>query len=146
MIMSSTRYAASYNPSRISQEGYRSHYGRSQTVTEGKESVNEAQADKLCHSEAEKNVLTSKRAETSTRSLRGNFKIQPEGLQQCISAQRVSNPCRSVGKLHELLPDCEKASGPSQHLQFTHWMSSIDGKEKYDSFTSRMEEKQPSTT
>ncbi|MBW0514079.1 hypothetical protein O181_053794 [Austropuccinia psidii MF-1] len=46
-------------------------------------------------------------------------------------------------KLRELLPDCERISGPSQHLQVTQWMASIDGKEKHDSFKSRMEEKTP---
>ncbi|MBW0560062.1 hypothetical protein O181_099777 [Austropuccinia psidii MF-1] len=50
------------------------------------------------------------------------------------------------GKLHEFLPDCEKICGPSQHLQVTQWMSSIDGKEKHDAFNSIMKEKQPSTT
>ncbi|MBW0565359.1 hypothetical protein O181_105074 [Austropuccinia psidii MF-1] len=49
-------------------------------------------------------------------------------------------------KLHEFLPDCEKITGPSQHLQVTQWMESIDGKEKHDSFNSIMEEKLPSTT
>ncbi|MBW0568791.1 hypothetical protein O181_108506 [Austropuccinia psidii MF-1] len=50
------------------------------------------------------------------------------------------------GKLHELIPDCQKIPGSSQHLQVTQWMASIDGKEEYDAFNSRMEEKQPSTT
>ncbi|MBW0546738.1 hypothetical protein O181_086453 [Austropuccinia psidii MF-1] len=49
-------------------------------------------------------------------------------------------------KLHKLLPDCEEIFGPSQHLQVTQWMASIDGKEKHDSFNRRMEEEQPSTT
>ncbi|MBW0575905.1 hypothetical protein O181_115620 [Austropuccinia psidii MF-1] len=71
---------------------------------------------------------------------------QPEGLQQCTAAQRLSNPCRSVEELHELIPDCKKISGASQHLLVTQWIASIDGKEEYDSFNSRMEEKQPSTT
>ncbi|MBW0519700.1 hypothetical protein O181_059415 [Austropuccinia psidii MF-1] len=71
---------------------------------------------------------------------------QPEGLQQCIAAQRVPDPCRSVKKLHEFLPDCERIPGPSQHLQVTLWMASIDGKEEHDALKSRMEEKQPSTT
>ncbi|MBW0460697.1 hypothetical protein O181_000412 [Austropuccinia psidii MF-1] len=39
----------------------------------------------------------------------------------------------------------EKIPGPSQHLQVIQWMASIDGKEKHDSFNSRMEEKPPST-
>ncbi|MBW0513557.1 hypothetical protein O181_053272 [Austropuccinia psidii MF-1] len=73
-------------------------------------------------------------------------KGSPEGLQQCIAAQRVPDPCRSVKKLHELLPDCEEIPGPSQHLQVTQWMASIDGKGKHDAFNSKMEEKQPSTT
>ncbi|MBW0588413.1 hypothetical protein O181_128128 [Austropuccinia psidii MF-1] len=36
---------------------------------------------------------------------------QPEGLQQCTAAQRVPDPCRSVEKLHEFLPDFEKILG-----------------------------------
>ncbi|MBW0534756.1 hypothetical protein O181_074471 [Austropuccinia psidii MF-1] len=70
----------------------------------------------------------SKRADSTTRSLSGHIQSQPEGLKQCISAQRVPDPCGSVEKLHEFLPDCEKIPGPSQHFQFTQWMASIDGK------------------
>ncbi|MBW0555613.1 hypothetical protein O181_095328 [Austropuccinia psidii MF-1] len=125
---------------------HRCDYGRSQSVTEGQGSVDDLQVNKLCHSEAYKTVLTSKRAYTATRSLSGNLQSQPEALQQCISAQRVPDPCRSVEKLHELLPDCEKIHGPSQHLQVAQWMASIDGKEEHDALNSRMEEKQPSTT
>ncbi|MBW0594214.1 hypothetical protein O181_133929 [Austropuccinia psidii MF-1] len=47
------------------------------------------------------------------------------------------------GKLHELLYDCEKISGPSQHLQATQWKVSIDGKEKHYAFNRRMEESNP---
>ncbi|MBW0559710.1 hypothetical protein O181_099425 [Austropuccinia psidii MF-1] len=100
----------------------------------------------MCHSEADKTVLPSKRADTTTRSCSGHLPSQPEGLQQCIAAQRVPDPCRSVEKLHEFLPDCEKIPGPSQHLQGTQWMASIDGKEEHDAFSSRMQEEQPSTT
>ncbi|MBW0567218.1 hypothetical protein O181_106933 [Austropuccinia psidii MF-1] len=89
---------------------------------------------------------SQKRADTATRSLSGYIQSHPEGLQKCIAAQRVPDPFRSVEKLHEFLPDCEKIPGPSQHLQVTQWMVSIDGKEKHDAFNSRMEEKQPSTT
>ncbi|MBW0577593.1 hypothetical protein O181_117308 [Austropuccinia psidii MF-1] len=39
-----------------------------------------------------------------------------------------------------------KIPGTSQHLEVTQWMASIGGKEEYDAFNSRMEEKQPSTT
>ncbi|MBW0465513.1 hypothetical protein O181_005228 [Austropuccinia psidii MF-1] len=85
-------------------------------------------------------------AERTTRSLIGHKKSQPEGLQKCISAQRVPDPCRSVEKLHEFLGDCEKVPWPSQNLQVTQWMASIDGKEVHDAFNSRMEEKQCSTT
>ncbi|MBW0593803.1 hypothetical protein O181_133518 [Austropuccinia psidii MF-1] len=67
-------------------------------------------------------------------------------MQQCIAAQIVPDPCRSVEKLHEFLPDCEKIPGPSKNLKVTQWMASIDGKEKHDSFNRRMEGKQPSTT
>ncbi|MBW0546224.1 hypothetical protein O181_085939 [Austropuccinia psidii MF-1] len=144
--MPSTRSEASYNPSRNSQIGYRCDYGRSQSGTEGQGSVNKSQTDKLCHSEADNTVLTLNRAYTITRSLSGHIQSQPEGLQQCITAQRVPYPFRSVEKMHELLPECEKISGPSQNLQINQWMAFLDGKEKYDSFNSRMEEKQPSTT
>ncbi|MBW0490624.1 hypothetical protein O181_030339 [Austropuccinia psidii MF-1] len=120
--MPSTKSGASYNPSSSSQKGYRRDYGRSQSVTEGQE------------------------ADTPTRSVTGHLQSQPEGLQQCISAQRVMDPCRSVEKQHEFLPDCVKIPGPSQHLQVTQWMAYIYGKEENDAFNSRMEEKQPSTT
>ncbi|MBW0559315.1 hypothetical protein O181_099030 [Austropuccinia psidii MF-1] len=145
--MPSTRSGASYNPSSSSQKkGHRCDYGRSQSVTEGKGSVDDLQINKFCHSEADNTILPSNRAETATRSLSGNIQSQPEGLQQCIAAQIVPDPCRSVEKLHEFLPDCEKIHGPSQHLQVTQRMASIDGKEEHDAFNSRMEEKQPSTT
>ncbi|MBW0516049.1 hypothetical protein O181_055764, partial [Austropuccinia psidii MF-1] len=136
----------SYNPSRNSQKGYRHDSGRSQSVTDGQGSVNGSQTDRLCHYEADYTVLPSKRAETATRSLSGHIKSQPEGLQQCIAAQIVPDPCIPVEKLHEFLPDCEKIPEPSKNFQVTQWMASIDGKEKHSSFNSRMEEKQPSTT
>ncbi|MBW0575360.1 hypothetical protein O181_115075, partial [Austropuccinia psidii MF-1] len=96
---------------------------------------------------AEANQLQKdKGADTATRSLSGHLERQPEGLQQCIAAQRVPDPCRYVEKLHEFLPGCEKFSGLTQHLQVTQWMASIDGKEEHDAFNSKMEEKQPSIT
>ncbi|MBW0521604.1 hypothetical protein O181_061319, partial [Austropuccinia psidii MF-1] len=110
---------ASYSPSSSSQKGHRRDYGRSQSVTEGQG------------------------AATSTRSLSGHLKSQPEGLLQCIEAQREPDPCRSVEKLHEFLPDCEKIPGTSQNLKVTQWMESIDGKEEHHAFKSRMEEKNP---
>ncbi|MBW0544914.1 hypothetical protein O181_084629 [Austropuccinia psidii MF-1] len=85
----------------------------------------------------------SGRSKSVTEGQGGHIKSHSEGLQQCISAQRVPDPCRSVEKLHELLPGCEKASGPSQNLKVTQWMESIDGKEKHDAFNRRMEEKNP---
>ncbi|MBW0569989.1 hypothetical protein O181_109704 [Austropuccinia psidii MF-1] len=103
--MPSTRAGASYNPSSSSQKCYSCDCCRSQSVTEG--------------------------ADTATRSLSGHIKSHTKGLQQCIAAQRVPDPFKSVEKLHELLPDCKKISGPSQHLQVTQWMESIDGKDKY---------------
>ncbi|MBW0505635.1 hypothetical protein O181_045350 [Austropuccinia psidii MF-1] len=109
--MPSTRSGASYNPSSSSQKGHRRDYSRSQSVTEGKGSVDDFQIDILCHSEADNTVLPSNRAYTTTRSLSGHTQSQPEGLQQCIAVQRVPYPCRSVGKLHEFLPDCEKGPG-----------------------------------
>ncbi|MBW0594074.1 hypothetical protein O181_133789 [Austropuccinia psidii MF-1] len=144
--MPSTRSGASYNPSSSCQKGHRRDYGRSQPVTEGQGSVDDFQINKLFHSEAYNTVLPSNRAGTSTRSLSGHLQIQPKGIQQCIAAQRVPDPCRSVEKLHEFLPDCEEIPRPSQHLQVTQWMESIDGKEENDAFNRRMEEKQPSTT
>ncbi|MBW0501007.1 hypothetical protein O181_040722 [Austropuccinia psidii MF-1] len=144
--MPSTRSGASYNASSSSQKGYRHNYGTSQSVTKGKGSVNGSQTDKLCYSEADNTVLPSNRAFSSTKSFSGHIKSQPEGLQQGIAAQILPDPCRSVEKLHEFLPECEKFPGPSQHLQVTQWMESIDGKEKHDAFDSRMEVKQPPTT
>ncbi|MBW0510311.1 hypothetical protein O181_050026 [Austropuccinia psidii MF-1] len=137
---------ASYNPSSSPQKCHGLDYGRSQSVTEGQGSVDDLQINKLCHSEADKSVLPSKRADTATRSLSGHLKSQPEGLQQCIAAQRVTDHCRSVEKLHEFLPDCEKIPGPSQHLKVTQWMASIYGREEHDALYRRMKEKQPSTT
>ncbi|MBW0497057.1 hypothetical protein O181_036772 [Austropuccinia psidii MF-1] len=135
-----------YNPSSSSQKGYRCDYGRGQLVTEGQGSVNGSQTDKWCHCQADNTFLPSKRADTTTRSLSGHIKSQPEGLQQCSAAQRVPDPCRAVEKLHEFLPDHEKIPGSSQHLQVTQWMTFIDGKEQHDAYNRRMEEKQPSTS
>ncbi|MBW0511739.1 hypothetical protein O181_051454 [Austropuccinia psidii MF-1] len=90
--MPSTRSGARYNPSSSSQKGHRCDYCRSQSVTEGQGSVDDLQINKLCHSEADNTILPSKRADTATRSLSGHIKCQPEGLQQCIAAQRVPDP------------------------------------------------------
>ncbi|MBW0575385.1 hypothetical protein O181_115100 [Austropuccinia psidii MF-1] len=144
--MPSTRSGASYNTSSSSQKGHIHDYGRSPLVIEGQGSVDDFQINKLCHSEADDTSLPSNRAGTSTRSLSGHLQSQQEGLQQCISVQRIPDTCRSVKKLHEFLPDCEKIPGPSQYLKFTQWMASIDRKEEHDAFNRRMEEKQPSTT
>ncbi|MBW0574122.1 hypothetical protein O181_113837 [Austropuccinia psidii MF-1] len=105
--MPSTKSGASYNPSSSSQKGHRHDYGRRKSVTEGQGSVDDLQVNKLSHSEAHNTILPSKRADTNTRSLSGHLQSQTEGLQQCISAQRVPDPCRYVEKLHELKPDCE---------------------------------------
>ncbi|MBW0546602.1 hypothetical protein O181_086317 [Austropuccinia psidii MF-1] len=94
--MPSTRSGASYSPSISSQKGHRRDYGRSQSVTEGKWSVDDFQINKLCHSEADNTVLASNRADTVTRSLSGHIQSQPEGLQQCIAEKRVPDPCISV--------------------------------------------------
>ncbi|MBW0500989.1 hypothetical protein O181_040704 [Austropuccinia psidii MF-1] len=83
------RSGAGYNPSRISQKGYRRDYGRSKSVTEGQGSVNGSQTDKLFHSEADNTVLPSNRADTATKSLSGHIQSQPEGLPKCIAAQSV---------------------------------------------------------
>ncbi|MBW0572897.1 hypothetical protein O181_112612, partial [Austropuccinia psidii MF-1] len=125
---------------------YRHDFGRRQSDTEGQGSVKDFHNNKLCNSEADDTILPSKRADTATRSLSGHLQRQPEGLQQYTAAQRVPDPCISVEKLHELIPDCQKISGSSQHLQVTQWMASIDGKEGYDAFNSKMKGKQPSTT
>ncbi|MBW0518608.1 hypothetical protein O181_058323 [Austropuccinia psidii MF-1] len=119
--MPSTRSGGSYNPSISSQKGHRRDYGRSQSATKGQG------------------------AYTATRSLSGNLQSQPKGLQQCIAAQIIPDPFRAVEKLQEYLPDCEKIPGPSQHLQVTQWMASINGKEEHNAFNRIMEEKQLST-
>ncbi|MBW0587170.1 hypothetical protein O181_126885 [Austropuccinia psidii MF-1] len=144
--MPSTRSGASYKPSSSSQKGHRCDYGRSQSDTEGQGSVKDFHNNKLSNSEADDTILPSKRADTTTRSLSGHLQSQPEGLQQCTTAQRVPDRQRSVEKLHELIPGCKKSPGSSQHFHVTQWMASIDGKEEHDAFNSRMEGKQPSTT
>ncbi|MBW0584855.1 hypothetical protein O181_124570 [Austropuccinia psidii MF-1] len=144
--MPSTRSGAIYNPSCSSQNRHRHDYGRRQSATEGKGSVTDFYNNKLLTSESDDTILPLERADTAMGSLSGHIQSQPEGLQQCIAAQTVPDPFISVEKLHEVLPDCEKIPGPSQNLQVTQWMASIDGKEEHDSFNSRMEEKQPSTT
>ncbi|MBW0570028.1 hypothetical protein O181_109743 [Austropuccinia psidii MF-1] len=98
--MPSTRSGASYSPSTSSQKGNRPDNGRSQSVTEGQGSVDDLQINKLCHSETDNTVLPSKRADTATSSLSGHLQSQPEGLQQCIAAHGVPDPCRSVEQLH----------------------------------------------
>ncbi|MBW0514767.1 hypothetical protein O181_054482 [Austropuccinia psidii MF-1] len=129
--MPSTGSGASYNPSSSSSKGLKHDYGRSQSVKEGQGSVYDLQINKLCHSEADNTILPSTRADTATRSLSKQIQSQPEGLQQFIAAQRVPDPCRSVEKLHELLPNCQKISGPSKHLKVIQWMEAIDGKEEH---------------
>ncbi|MBW0592720.1 hypothetical protein O181_132435, partial [Austropuccinia psidii MF-1] len=137
---------ASYKPSRNPQKGHRYDYGRSQSDPAEQGSLKDFHNNNLSNSEADDTILPSKRADTATRSLSGHLKSQPEGLQQCTAAQRVPDCCRSVEKLHELIPDCKKIPGSYQYLQFTQWMANIYGKEEYDAFNSKMEEKQPSTT
>ncbi|MBW0581192.1 hypothetical protein O181_120907 [Austropuccinia psidii MF-1] len=112
--MPSIRSVSSYNPSSSSLKCYRHDYGRIQSVTEGQESVNESQTNKLFHCETDSTFLPLKRVYTSTRSLSWHIQRQPECIQQCTSAQRLSNPRRPLEKLNELLPDCEEAFGPSQ--------------------------------
>ncbi|MBW0485147.1 hypothetical protein O181_024862 [Austropuccinia psidii MF-1] len=127
--MPSTRAGARYNPSSSSQKGNIRDYGRIQSVTEGQGSVDDFKISKLFHSKDYYTVLPSKTADTTTRILSGHLQSQPEVLQQCIAAQRVPDPCRSVEKLHEFLPDCEKIPWPSQNLQVAQWMASNNGKE-----------------
>ncbi|MBW0569466.1 hypothetical protein O181_109181 [Austropuccinia psidii MF-1] len=109
--MPSNRSGASYKPSSSSQKGHRRYYCRSQSDTEGQGSVKDFHKNNLSNYEADDTILPSKRADTARRSLSGHLKSQPEGLQQCTSAQRVSDPFRSVEKLHELIPDCKKIPG-----------------------------------
>ncbi|MBW0488703.1 hypothetical protein O181_028418 [Austropuccinia psidii MF-1] len=108
---------ASYNPSSSSQKGNRRDYCRSQPGTEGRGSVDDFQTTKIGHSDADNTILPSQRADTATRSLSGYIQSQPQSLQQCPAVQIVPDPCRSVEKLHEFLPDCEKIPGQSQYLQ-----------------------------
>ncbi|MBW0569469.1 hypothetical protein O181_109184 [Austropuccinia psidii MF-1] len=114
--MPSTKSGARYKPSSSSQKGHRRDYGIGQSDTEGQGLVNDFHNNKWSNSEADDTILPSKGAETATRSLSGHLPSQPEGLQQCTAAQRVPDPCKSVGKLHELIPDCKKIPGSSQHL------------------------------
>ncbi|MBW0542420.1 hypothetical protein O181_082135 [Austropuccinia psidii MF-1] len=113
-------------PQAAPKKGHRRDYGRSQSNTEGQGSVDYFQMNKLCNYEVNNTILPLNRADTATRSLSGHIKSQPEGLQQCTEAQRVPDPFRSVEQLNEFLPDCVKIPGPSQHLQFTQRMKSID--------------------
>ncbi|MBW0574888.1 hypothetical protein O181_114603 [Austropuccinia psidii MF-1] len=70
------------------------------------------------------------RSKSGTEGKYGHIQSQPQSLQQCTAVQEVPDPCRSVEKLHEFLPDCEKVHGLSQYLQVAQWMASIDGKGK----------------
>ncbi|MBW0578351.1 hypothetical protein O181_118066 [Austropuccinia psidii MF-1] len=139
--MPSTILGASYNASSSSRKGNRCDYGRSQPGTEVKGSVDDFQTTKIGHSDADNTILPSKRADTATRSLSGHIQSQPQSLQQCTAVKGVPDPGRSVEKLHEFLPDCERVPGPSQYLKIAQWMAFIDGKEKHDSLDTRMEEK-----
>ncbi|MBW0567083.1 hypothetical protein O181_106798 [Austropuccinia psidii MF-1] len=144
--MPSNRSGASYNSSSSSQKINRHDYGRSQPGRERKGSVDDFQKTKIGHSDADNTILPSKRADTATRSLSGHLQSQPQSIQQFPALQGVPDPCRSVEKLHEFLPDCGKTPGPSQYLQIPQCMASIDREEKHDALDTRMEEKQPSTT
>ncbi|MBW0591145.1 hypothetical protein O181_130860 [Austropuccinia psidii MF-1] len=144
--MPSTRSGASYNPSSSSQKGNRRDYGGSQPGTEGKGSVDDFQPTKIGHSDSDNTILPSQRADTTTRSRSGHIQSRQQSIQQCTTVQGVPDPGRSVEKLHEFLPDCEKVPGPSQYLKIAQWMEFIDGKEKHDALDTRMEEKQPFTT
>ncbi|MBW0466028.1 hypothetical protein O181_005743 [Austropuccinia psidii MF-1] len=83
------------------------------------------------------------RSQSVTEGQGGNIKSQPEVLKQCIAAQRVPGPCRSVEKLHEFLPDYEKIPGPSQHFKVTQWMASIDGKKNMMLLTAEWRKNNP---
>ncbi|MBW0513369.1 hypothetical protein O181_053084 [Austropuccinia psidii MF-1] len=120
--MPSTRSGALSTASSSSQKGYRHDYVRRQTVSEGQGSVTESQTEKLGHSEADNTALPPMIADTTTRSPFRHIQSHKEGLQQCIAAQRVTDHSRSVEKLHEFLPDCEKTPRPSQHWKVTQLM------------------------
>ncbi|MBW0575386.1 hypothetical protein O181_115101 [Austropuccinia psidii MF-1] len=137
--MPSTRPGASHNPSSSSQKGNGCDYGRGQPGTEEKGSVDDFQTTKIGHSDADNSILPSQRADTTTKSLSGHIQIQTQSLQQCPAVQEVPDPCRSVEKLHEFLPDCGKVPVPSQYLKIAQWMASIDGEEKHDALDTRME-------
>ncbi|MBW0525921.1 hypothetical protein O181_065636 [Austropuccinia psidii MF-1] len=124
--MPSTRSGASYNPSSSSQKGNRRDYRRSQPGTEGKGSVDDFQTTKIGHSDADNTILPSQRADTATRSLSGHIQSQPQSIQQCPAVQGVPDPCRSVEKLHEFLPEYQKIPWRSQYLQIAQWMASIN--------------------
>ncbi|MBW0561471.1 hypothetical protein O181_101186 [Austropuccinia psidii MF-1] len=117
--MPSTRSGGSYKLSSSSQKGHRRDYGRNQSDTEGQGSVKDFQNNELFNSKADDTISPSQRTDTATRSLSGHLQSKPEGLKQCTATQRVPDPCRSVEKLNELIPDCKKIPGSSQHLQVT---------------------------
>ncbi|MBW0469289.1 hypothetical protein O181_009004 [Austropuccinia psidii MF-1] len=119
------RSGASYNPSSSFKRNFERDYGRRKSVSEGQGSLNELQTDKLCYSEAYKTIFPSNRAYTSTRSLSLDTQIQPDGIKHYTSTQRVSNPRISLKKVHQLLPYCEKVSGPSQYFQVTEWRAPL---------------------
>ncbi|MBW0506709.1 hypothetical protein O181_046424 [Austropuccinia psidii MF-1] len=128
-----------------SQKGYRHDCSRSQSVTEGQGSLNQAQTDILFLSEAYNTVIPSKRAETSTRSLSGHSQSQPEGLQQCTEAQRVLNPFRSLRNcMKSYLTMRKSLDHPNACNLLNEWHPLM--KRKYVTFNSRIEKKQPSTT
>ncbi|MBW0592247.1 hypothetical protein O181_131962 [Austropuccinia psidii MF-1] len=124
--MPSATSGPSYNPSSSSQKGNRCDYGRGQSDTKGKGSVDDFQTTKMGHSEAGNTILPSKRAHNATTSLSGHIKSQPQCIKPCTSVQGVPYPCRPVEELHEFLPDIEKIPGPSQYMQIAQWMASID--------------------
>ncbi|MBW0574499.1 hypothetical protein O181_114214 [Austropuccinia psidii MF-1] len=124
--MRSNRSGACYNPSSSSQKGHRRYYGKSQSVTEGQGSFDDLQIDKLCHSEADKAFLPSKRAETATRSLITHYKaiqkaynnalqhkeyqILPDLWKKCINSYLTvikflvhPNTCKLINRWHPLM-------------------------------------------
>ncbi|MBW0534284.1 hypothetical protein O181_073999 [Austropuccinia psidii MF-1] len=83
------------------------------------------------------------RGQSVTEGKGGHIKSQPQSLQQCTAVQGVPDPCRSVEKLHELLPDCDKTAGPSQYLKIAQWIASIDGEENMMLLTAEWRKKTP---
>ncbi|MBW0534150.1 hypothetical protein O181_073865 [Austropuccinia psidii MF-1] len=144
--MLSTKSGASYNPSISSQKCHRCDYDRIQSATEGQGSVDDHQINKLCHYEADNTVLSSNRAETTTKGLIGDRQSQPEGLQQCISEQRVPDPFRSVENCMNSYLTVGKFLGHPNTCKLLNGRHPLMEKKNMMLLTAEWRKKQPSTT